>query len=139
MDDGALTADNADAFIKNAFGSTLSATATVYLMNVIRFIPFIAVIPLILALVAKLVLTYLKDEKYKKYITCLKIEFSYIAVAALISALAVFVCGFFLAGTALNILPLIILSAVMLVRTVALLVGEYLRIKKEKQNENPTE
>ncbi|MDE6441317.1 MAG: hypothetical protein K2L12_01010 [Clostridia bacterium] len=126
MPDGSLDAE----FITNAFASSVSVSATVYLMNIVRFIPLIAFIPLILALIAKLVLTFINDEKYKKYTTCLKMQFAYLTVGSLITALAIFVCGFFISSGVLNILPLIILAAVMLVRTAVLLIGEYINTRK---------
>ena len=132
MSDGILTADGADGFVKDAFASSLSLSASVYLMNIFRFIPFIAAIPLILALIANFGFILLKDDKYKKYTACLKIEFSYLAVGALISALVMFICGFFISSGILNNLPLIMLAAVMLVRTAVLLVGAYMQGKRNK-------
>lgn len=129
--DGAVTADGADGFIKGAFSSSTGLSANVYLLSIFRFIPFIAIIPLVLALIAKLALTLMKDEKYKKYTTCLKIEFSYLAVGSLVTALIVFISGFFLSSGTLNALPLIIFAAVLAVRTAVLILGEYLNLKKE--------
>lgn len=127
MTDGRV---QADAFITNTFKSSITLSSAVYLMNIVRFIPLIAFIPLILALIAKLVLMFIKDEKYNKYTTCLKMQFAYLTVASLITALVTFVCGYFVSSGVLNVLPLIILGAVMLVRTSVLLVGEYINLKK---------
>lgn len=130
MPDGALTADGADKFVTEAFQTSVSMSANVYLLNVFRFIPFIAAIPVILALAAKLVLSFINDEKYKKFTTCLKIEFSYMAWTGIFTAVILFILGFFISSTVLNVLPLILLAAVMFVRTAVLLIGEYILMKK---------
>lgn len=128
--DGVLTAENADGFIKSAFASSVSVRANVFLMNMVRLIPLIAFIPVILALVLKVVLLLLKDDKYKKYTTCLKIEFSYLWVASLITAVVMFICGFFVSSEIVNILPLILLAGVMAVRTAVYIAGSYISLKR---------
>lgn len=130
LSDGALTSENADGFIKGAFAASVSVSANVYLMNMFRFIPFLALIPVILALILKLALVLMKDAKYKKYTTCLKIEFSYLFIGSFITALILFICGFFVSSEILNILPLIIFASVLTVRTIVFLIYEFISVKK---------
>lgn len=128
LSDGGVT--DGDGFIKSAFKSSVAVSANVYLINLFKFIPLIALIPLVLALICKIAFTVIKDEKFKKYGTCLKVEFSYIAVAGLITAVLHFICGYFVSSGILNSLPIIFLAAVMAVRTLVFVIGEYFAIKK---------
>lgn len=131
--DGLLTADGADEFIKSSFSSTVSDSAGVYLLNIFRFIPIIALIPVMLALIAKIALALFKDDKFKQYTTCLKIEFSFLFMGAIFAAIITFICGFFVSSATLNALPLIIFAAVLAVRTAVFLCGEYIVIKNTSQ------
>ena len=139
VNNGTLGASDVDDFMKAVFRSSTGTSATVYLMNTFKFIPFIAFIPLILGLIAKLVFVILKDEKYKKITTCLKVECSYLAGGALITALALFVFGFFVSNNLVNTLPIILYAIVLTVRTAVYLIAEAIAHKKLAAQEPPAE
>lgn len=132
LSNGEITADNANEFIIDAFKASTSISAAIYLVNMIKLIPLIVIIPFILAALLKVVLSLLNDEKHKKFTTCLKIEFSYLAVGGLISAFIMFIFGYLVSNQALSILPLIVFSVVLLIRTVSFAVYEYIEGKKQK-------
>ena len=56
---------------------------------------------------------------------------------ALISAFAVFICGFFTSAFVLNLLPLILFFAVLLIRTAVFLICE--KLNKNKPDEEAEE
>ena len=131
---GTLDADKTDEFIKTVYSSSISASANVYLMNTCKYIPFIAFIPFALALLMKLAFVLLKDEQYKKFSVCFKTECAYLAVASLLTALTLFIFGFFVSSNTLNILPLIIYSAILVVRTAVYLIREIVARKRATKN-----
>lgn len=134
MTDGIVSESNADLFLKDAFKATVPMQANVYVMNMFMFIPFFVVIPLIIALIAKIALTLLKVEKYKKFTVCLKVEGSYLAIGSLISAVVLFICGYFVSNALLNALPIVLYAAVLLIRTAVYIVKEYINRKKTDNN-----
>ena len=138
MSEKVIDGDGADVFLKQAFDKALSMMANVYAMNILRFLPFIALMPIILALVMWGVMHYLKvDVKLRRLTTCIKIEGGYLAFSSLVTALTVFVCGFFVSGSVLNYLPLILLFAVLLIRTVVYIVMEKINKDKNKPKSKP--
>lgn len=121
---GNVSASEAGVFFKDAFYAAVPLYVNVYLMNMFRYLPVIALIPLALAFLAWIALRAMKSQWGMRYSTLLKAEGAYLAVSALLSALVLFVCGFLVSGNLLNELPLILLSAILLIRTVFLLVYE---------------
>ncbi|MDE7463665.1 MAG: hypothetical protein K2M48_01430 [Clostridiales bacterium] len=122
--DGLLAPGNVDDFIKSVFGSSVSTSANVYLMNTCKYIPLIALIPFVLALLMKLVFVLIKNDEYKKISVCFKTECSYLAVSSLLTAIVMFICGFFISSNTLNVLPLIIYGSILTVRTAIYLIIE---------------
>ncbi len=134
--DAAITADNADEFILDAFYAKTSTVASVYLINMFRLLPFIAIIPVLCALLLKVALTLLKDEKYKQFGTCFKIVCCYLTFGSLISLLIIFICGFFVTGSILNYMPLIALGVTLLFRTALFVLSEYLSLKRDESEKS---
>ncbi|MDE5722363.1 MAG: hypothetical protein K2I30_06490 [Clostridia bacterium] len=133
--DGVVKGGSADAFIKEAFSGALPMMANVYSMSVFRFMPIILLMPLALAVISWGVLKALKtDIRYRKLTSCIKIQGSFLWFASLVCALIIFVCGFFVSGTVLNYLPLIVFFLILAVRTAVYLVFEKInKNKTEKQ------
>lgn len=119
---GKVTA--ADDFIKQAFSATTPVYANMYLSNIFRYVPLIALIPLALALLAWGVLKATKSQWGSEITTLIKAEGAYLAVSALIAAVVLFVCGYFVSGALLNELPLAIFALILLIRTVILIIYE---------------
>lgn len=140
MSEKVVNGENSDGFLKQAFDKALPMMANVYAMNILRFLPFIALMPIILALAMWGVMHYLKvDVKFRRLTTCIKIEGGYLAFSSLVTALTVFVCGFFVSGSVLNYLPLILLFAILLIRTVVYIVMEKINKDKSKLKGKPIE
>ena len=119
---GNVSASETDAFLRESFYAAVPLYASLYLGNILRYLVVVTLFTLALAFVAWLVLRTMKSQWGRSYSTVLKVEGAYLAVAALITTLIFFVCGFFVSGSMLNDLPLMILSVILFVRTVFLLV-----------------
>ena len=141
MADGKLggTQSGVDEFIKSAFYNTSGVSAYVYVMNFIRFVPFIVLMPVIIALLAYCILSLLKSDISKKYGGCFKIVASFLLFASLVTALCTFICGYFVPRNNLFILALVLFFVIVLVRTCVLIVREKINLKKNPPKEEKEE
>ena len=128
------TAENADGFIKNSFGATAPLSVYVYLMNIIRLLPFIVLMPIITALISYCVLRLIKSDTAKTFGGCIRILGSYLLVGSLLSALITFVCGYFVPRSSLLIAAILTLFLILLIRTVIFLSLEFVTVKKSVNN-----
>lgn len=119
-----------DEFIKSAFYNTSNVSVYVYAMNFIRLVPFIVLMPVVIALLAYCILSLIKSNISKKYGGCFKIVASFLLFASLITALCTFVCGYFVSRNNLFILALVLFFVVTLVRTCVLIIMEKINLKK---------
>ncbi|MDE5943507.1 MAG: hypothetical protein K2H30_04790 [Clostridia bacterium] len=129
------TAKDADNFIKSAFNATAPLSVYVYFMNLIRLLPFIILMPLILALIAFCVLRLIKSKMGKGFGGCIKIIGSYLLIGSLISAIITFICGYFVPRNSLIIATLLIFFLVLLIRTAVFLIIENISVKKSVKTE----
>lgn len=141
MADGKLggTQSGVDEFIKSAFYNTSGVSAYVYVMNFIRFVPFIVLMPVIIALLAYCILSLMKSDISKKYGGCFKIVASFLLFASLVTALCTFICGYFVPRNNLFILALVLFFVIVLVRTCVLIVREKINLKKNPPKEEKEE
>ena len=128
LPDGKVTV--ADDFITNTFKDTLSLYVSVQIANVFRCTPIIVIMPLVLALLAWCAMNVIKSGWGRSYATCLKVDGACLTVSAFITAMALFISGYFVSTNLLNVLPLIIVSSILFVRTVILIIYEYCYNKK---------
>lgn len=130
--DGATftTDKDADAFIKSAFSATASLSVYVYLMNTLRLLPFIVLMPVVLALIAYCVLRLMKSDAVKSFGGGIKIIGSYLLFGSLISAVLTFICGYFVPRNSLMIAAILILFITLLLRTVIFLAVEAVTLKR---------
>lgn len=137
LSDGKIAATEAaaDDFVLSSFAATTSLSAYVYLMNIIRLLPFIILMPLVLALIVYCVLRLMKAEWSKGFGGSVKIVGSYLAFGALIAALITFICGYFVPRGSLIIAAAVTFFLVLLIRSAVLLVGEWIKEKKKPAEE----
>lgn len=133
--DEAQAQKSVDDFFVSAFHATASLSAYVYVMNLIRMIPFVLFMPIVVALIAFCVLRLLKSDWGKKYGECLKIVGAYMLVSSLLAAVVALIGGFFVQRNALFAVILVAFFAILLVRTCASLVIERVKLKKSAQAE----
>lgn len=129
------TPEAADGFIKNSFKATAPLSVYVYLMNIIRLLPFIVLMPIVTALIAYCVLKIIKAESGKSFGGCVRIAGSYLLVGSLLSALITFICGYFVPRSSLLIAAILILIIILLIRTVIFLISEYVAVKRTADTE----
>lgn len=130
-----LTEDEADGFILQSFSATASFSSYIYLMNMLRLLPFIALMPLLLAVIAYCTLRILKSPLGRSLGGSMKIIGSYLFVGSLISAVVTFICGYFVPRDKLIIAALIIFFLILLIRTAVLLIIEGVAAKKAAKTE----
>lgn len=135
--DGATfsTVQEADGFIINAFRATASFSVYVYLMNMLRLLPFIALLPLLLAVIAYCVLRILKSTLCKGFGGSIKIIGSYLFAGSLLSAFITFICGYFIPRSSLTIAALLIFFLILFIRTAVFLIIEGVTAKKAAETE----
>ncbi len=124
------TAKGVDNFILNAFDGTVGMSVYMYLMNIIRFIPYIALMPLILALLLFCITRLIKSDCCKGFGAGLKITGSFMWFSALIAGFCTFICGYFTPRNLLFTVALILQFGVLAVRTAEFLIREGIYVKK---------
>ena len=129
------TSKDADGFIKNSFSATAPLSVYVYFMNTLRLLPFIVLMPIMLALLAYCVLRIMKSDAVKSFGGCIKIIGSYLLVGAFLSAVLTFICGYFVPRDSLMVAAILILFITLLIRTVIFLILEKLNVKKASRAE----
>lgn len=132
------TEKEADDFINNSFFATSSLSVYVYFMNIIRLLPFVALMPVILALIAYCVLRLVKSDAGKSFGGCVKIIGSYLLFGALFAAIITFICGYFVPRSSLMIAVLLIFFIILLLRTAVFIVIESLTVRKTVKSEENT-
>lgn len=130
--DGATfsTDEEADGFITNSFGATAGLSVYVYFMNILRLLPFVVLMPIVLALIAYCILRIIKSETVSGFGGCIRIIGSYLLVGSLLSAIVTFICGYFVPRNSLLIAAILILFIILLIRTVIFLAAEGAAAKK---------
>lgn len=124
------TDKQADGFIKNSFMATASLSVYVYLMNTVRILPVIILMPLVAALIAYCVLRIIKSELGKSLGGCVRITGSYLLVGSLLTAIITFICGYFVPRSSLMIAAILIFFIILLLRTAVFLITEGLTVSK---------
>lgn len=125
MADGAVAEGNsADEFIKQAYAAILPLTVYAFAMNVFSLIPFIALMPMVVSLLAYSILKLRGIESIGSLGGAFKIVCSYVWVSGAIAAILSVVCSFFLQPGMLSLLPLLLFFIVLAVRSVAFAITE---------------
>ena len=122
LPDGRVT--DAAAFVSNVYNAALSAYANVFVSILFRYGPVVVLTPFVLAILVWGVMRAIRSEFGRRYTTCLKVVGAHLTMSALITALVVFVCGFFTSGSLINLLTIVIFPAVLVVREIFFIVYE---------------
>ena len=133
LDNGALITESAgqneanrlaDDFIKKAFSSIIFLTLYAYAMNIFSLIPFIALMPLVVTLLAYSVLKLGNIDSITTFGASFKIIGSYIWFSGLISAVLTVIISFFVPSNIITALPLVLFFAALAVRSIIFAVNE---------------
>ena len=126
----------ADGFIKKSFGSILPLSLYAYAMNVFSLIPFIALMPLVITLLAYSILRLRGIESITSFGGVFKIISSYVWFSAVIAAVITVIASFFVQPSVISTLPLVLFFIALGVRSMIFAVREakaYIKQSEEQQ------
>ena len=136
MDNGAVLREGStDGFIKDALHSIAPLTVYVYAMNIFSLIPFIALMPLVVTLLAYSILKLSGIESIKSFGAMFKILGSYVWMSGVISAILTVILSFFLQPNIVSALPLVLFFVVLAVRSVIFAVREVRAFIQQSEEE----
>ena len=125
-----------DRFIKKSISSILPLTMYAYAVNIFTLIPFIALMPLVVTLLAYSVLKLRGVDSINSFGSMFKILGSYVWFSSLVSAILTVILGFFVPRDAVTALPLVLFFITLAVRSVIFAIREANSyIKQLKQEE----
>ena len=145
MKDGVLVAKDAtveeankavDEFMLNSINSIAPLTLYAHAMNIFSLIPFIALMPLIVTLLAYSVLKLWNIESITSFGGVFKIIGSYTWFSGVISALLTVIVAFFVNSEIISALPLVLFFVALTVRSVIFAIREarfYIKKTEEKE------
>ena len=114
----------ADGFINKAFMAMAPISIYTYAMNVLSLIPFIALMPMVVSLLAYSILRLSGMEFISSLGATFKIVGSYVWFSAAISAVTTVIASFFIRSQALIALPLLVLFITLALRSVIFAINE---------------
>ncbi len=130
----------ADSFIKKSFGSILLLSLYAYAMNVFSLIPFIALMPMVVTLLAYSLLKLRGVESITSFGAMFKIIGSYVWFAGVISATLNVILSFFVQPRILSVLPLVLFFVTLAIRAIIFAINETrLYLKQLEQQTVQTE
>ncbi len=147
MEDGALIREGmdeeamgkaADTFIKDAFSAMAPLTAYAHAMNIFTFIPFIALMPLVVALLAHSLLRLRGVDSIRTLGGMVKTVGSYIWFSGVISAVLTLGLSFLVQPRLISALPLVLFFVALMVRSILLVVEEW-RVHKRQLEQTTTQ
>ena len=142
LDDGTLYTDNADSaeavkaadrFIKESYNSAMPLTVYAYAINVFSLIPFIALMPMVVALLAYSILMLRSVEGITSFGGVFKIIGSYVWFSGAISSILTVIISFFVQPGALTTLPLILFFISLVLRSMVFAINEANIFTKQSQ------
>ena len=138
MEDGAVVRDgDADEFIENAIRSIAPLTVYAYAMNIFSFIPFIALMPLVVTLLAYSILKLSGVDSIKSFGAMFRILGSFTWFSGFASAFLTMILSFFLRPNIVTTLPLVLFFIVLVVRSVIFVIDE-IRINTQQSEHEET-
>ena len=144
MDDGSIVSEGAtqteanksiDQFINTSFKEVFPLTAYAYAMNIFTLIPFIALMPMVVALLAYSIIKLRGIESITSLGAMFKIIGSYVWVSGVIAAVFTVIFAFFVQTNILTALPLIIFFLTLATRSIIFTINEaksYLKQLEQK-------
>lgn len=141
LPDGLLISEESDAdkavdsFIKKSFLSMTPINAYAYVMNVFTLIPFVALMPMVVALLCYSILKLSSIESLTSLGGTFKIVGSYVWISAAISTVTTLLCSFFFEQRILTMLMLLLLFICLAVRSIIFAVNEARAYKKQSEEQ----
>ena len=147
LEDGAVIPDGVDgeearvavdSFIKDSFRAVLPLTLYAYAMNIFALIPFIALMPLVVTLLAYSIMKLCGIESVRSFGDMFKIIGSYIWFSGLISVVLTLIMSFIVPRSIVAALPTALFFTALAIRSVIFSVNEirsYKRLYEETASE----
>ena len=114
----------ADNLIKKSYNSIAFLSLYAYAMNVFSLIPFIALMPMVVALLAYSILKLRGVESISSLGAVFKIVGSYLWFSGAISAVLTVIFAFFVQRNIIGALPLVLFFAVLVIRSIIFVLNE---------------
>ncbi len=127
--------DAADGFIKKAFGSVSALSLFAHAMNVFSFIPFVALMPMVVTLLAYSILKLRGVEGIASLGAMFKIVGSYVWFSAALSAVLTVIASFFVQSGILTVMPLVLFFITLGVRSIVFAVMEAKSFVKQSEQQ----
>lgn len=125
----------ADRFIKKSFQAIAPLTAYAHAMNVFSLIPFIALMPMVVTLLAYSILKLGGIDSVTSLGGTFKIVGAYVWVSAAISGVLAVVASFLVRPDVLAVLPLLLLFITLAIRSVIYAIGETKSYRKQSEEQ----
>lgn len=128
-----------DSFIKKAYSAILPLSLYAYAMNVFAFIPFIALMPMVVTLLAYSIIKLRGVESISSLGAMFKIVGSFLWISSVITILLNVILAFFVPRNMLAVLPLVLFFIILLIRTIVFVVKEAKSYMKQLKQESDME
>ncbi len=125
----------ADDFIKKSFASIAPLSCYSYAMNVFSLIPFIALMPMVVTLLAYSILRLRGVNEVTSLGSMFKVIGSYVWVSAAISAVLTVITAFFVQRNTLTVLPLLLFFITLAVRSIVFVIRESKSYSKQSEQQ----
>lgn len=125
----------ADDFIKKSFASIAPLSCYSYAMNVFSLIPFIALMPMVVTLLAYSILRLRGVNDVTSLGSMFKVIGSYVWVSAAISAVLTVITAFFVQRNTLTVLPLLLFFITLAVRSIVFVIRESKSYSKQSEQQ----
>ena len=122
----------ADDFIKSAFNSITFLSLYAYAMNIFSLIPFIALMPMVVTLLAYSILKLSGVDSINSLGGMFKILGSYVWFSGVVSAVITMIISFFVPKNIITALPLVSFFVILVIRAIVFVIKET-KIYKEEQ------
>lgn len=137
--DQARANDAADGFVNKSFMAMAPISIYTYAMNVLSLMPFIALMPMVVSLLAYSIMRLSGIEFISSLGATFKIVGSYVWFSAAISAVGTVIASFFIRSQVLNALPLLLLFITLAVRSVIFAINEAKSYTKQSEEQETVE
>ena len=116
--------ESVDSFIKDSYEETWVLSAYAYMLNTISLVPILALMILIAALLMYSIMRLRGIEGVSSFGAMFKIVGSFVWFSGLLSALFTVIIGFLFGSAMINMLPLVLFFAALLIRSVVFVIKE---------------
>ncbi len=124
-----------DRFIKKSFGATLPLNLYVHAVNVFSLAPFIALMLMVATLLTYSILKLRNIESINSLGSMFKIVGSFVWLSGVISAVLTVTMSFFVSRSMINVLPLVLFFATLMVRSVIFTIKESKLFSKQLEQQ----